>query len=113
MVNPVLRRVAGRLPDFALLTYVGRKSARRYTTPINVFEHDGTYVFALTYGHDVQWLKNVLAAGSCEIRTRGRNVRLVDPELFEDPSRRFVSAPARFILRLTNVTEFVRMRAAG
>jgi hypothetical protein len=33
----------------------------------------------------VQWVKNVLAGGSCSIETRGRVVELVEPELITDP----------------------------
>ena len=65
----------------------------------------------LTYGSDAEWVKNVLAAGGCGIRTRGRDVRLTHPEVIVDPSRSLVPAPIRFIGRLGNVTEFVRMRA--
>lgn len=113
VINRVIRPVAGRLPGFAILTYVGRTSGRRYSIPINVFERDGWYVFALTYGSDVQWLKNVLAAGGCEMRTRGHDIQLIDPEVFEDPGRRLMPMPARLILRINGVTTFVRMRLPG
>lgn len=98
------------MPGFAILTDVGRRSGRSYSIPINVFERGGAYVFALTYGSDVQWLKNVEASGGCVMRTRGRDVRLGPPERFEDPTRRVVPIPARWILRLDRVTEFVRMQ---
>jgi deazaflavin-dependent oxidoreductase (nitroreductase family) len=110
--NPVARLFAGWLPGFAILTYRGRKSGRTYRTPINVFRHGDEYVFALTYGSDVQWVKNVIAAGGCEIRVRGRDVRLVDPEVFVDPTRRLMPLPVRLILALDRVDEFLRMRRA-
>ena len=62
-VNPVVRPVARRLPTFGVLTYRGRKTGRTYHTPINAFRRGDDYVFFLTYGSDVQWVKNVLAAG--------------------------------------------------
>jgi deazaflavin-dependent oxidoreductase (nitroreductase family) len=111
VVNPVTRLIAGRLPWFGILSYTGRRSGRRYRTPINVFPQGDVYVFALTYGSDVQWVKNVRAAGGCEIRTRGRDIRLVDPELFVDPTRHLMPLPVRVILRLNRVNEFLRMRA--
>ena len=74
IVNPVTRRFAGWLPGFGLLTHVGRTSGRAYTTPINVFRRGRHHLFALTYGSDVQWVKNVLAAGGCTLRTRGADV---------------------------------------
>src|SRR4026209_1765460 len=80
--NPFARRFAGWLPGFGILTYRGRKSGKTYRTPLNVFRRGDGYVFALTYGSDIDWVKNVLASSQAELRTRGRDVRLVEPELF-------------------------------
>jgi deazaflavin-dependent oxidoreductase (nitroreductase family) len=109
--NPIARRFAGHLPGFAILVYVGRTSGRTYRTPINVFKHDDDYVFALTYGADVQWVKNVVAAGGCDMETRGRTIRLTDPRLIVDPAGRLMPVPVRLFLRLMGVTEFLLMRA--
>jgi deazaflavin-dependent oxidoreductase (nitroreductase family) len=111
--NPVSRRFAGHLPGFAILVYVGRRSGGTYRTPINVFRHGDDYVFALTYGSDVQWVKNVMAAGGCELVTMGMTVRLTDPRLFEDPKQRLMPLPVRLFLRLMRVTEFLSMRPAA
>lgn len=70
-------------------------------------------MIALTYGADSQWVRNVLAAGGCEIETRGRRIRLVEPEIIHDPRRRFVSAPVRAILGALRVSDFMRLREAG
>lgn len=112
IVNPVTRRFAGHLPGFAILGYAGRRTGRTYRTPMNAFRNGDEYVFALTYGSDVQWVKNVLAAGGCEILTMDRTVRLVDPRLFVDPKQRLMPLPVRLFLRLMRVTEFVTMRPA-
>jgi deazaflavin-dependent oxidoreductase (nitroreductase family) len=109
-INPVTRRFAGHLPGFAILVYRGRRSGRVYRTPMNVFHHGADYVFALTYGSDVQWVKNVLAAGGCELEMRGGTVRLTDPRLFVDPRQRLMPLPVRFFLRVMGVTEFLSMR---
>jgi len=110
--NPLARRFAGWLPWFGILSYPGRTSGKTYRTPLNVFRHGDTYVVALTYGSDVDWVKNVIAAGGADLRTRGRDVRLVEPELFTDPSRRLMPLPVRIVLRLDAVNEFLRMRIA-
>ena len=108
--NPLARPFAGRLPWFGILTYVGRSTGKSYRTPISVFRHGEMVVFALTYGPNTQWVRNVLAAGSCGLRTGGRDLRLVEPELIHDPSRRLMPLPVRMFLRLDNVAEFLRMR---
>lgn len=102
---------AGWMPTFAILTHVGRTSGTTYRTPINVFRRGDHYVFALTYGSDVQWLKNIMAAGECMMRTRGRDVHLVEPELIVDAELRLMPWPVRIVGRLNRVTEFLRMRA--
>jgi deazaflavin-dependent oxidoreductase (nitroreductase family) len=111
--NRASRRVAGRLPGFGILLYRGRTSGKPYRTPINVFRQRDDYILALTYGSDVQWVKNVLAAGGCELIAGGRTVRLVDPEVFVDPDRRLMPRPFRFFLRLMRVSDFMRLRIAG
>lgn len=111
-VNPLTRLVAGWLPMFGILGYRGRTSGREYHTPMNVFRQGDEFVFALTYGADVQWVKNILAAGECGLRTMGRELKLVDPRLYSDPARRDMPFPARQFLGLLRVTEFLRLRIA-
>jgi deazaflavin-dependent oxidoreductase (nitroreductase family) len=111
-VNPVTRLVAGRLPLFAILHQRGRRTGRLYHTPMNVFRSGEAYVFALTYGSHVDWVQNVLAAGGCDMTTRGRRVTLVEPELIVDPDRRLVPQPVRAFLGLLRVTRFLRMQRA-
>jgi deazaflavin-dependent oxidoreductase (nitroreductase family) len=113
-INPITRPVATRLPTFAILTHRGRKSGHAYRTPINVFRRGDDYFFFLTYGSDVQWVKNVLAAGSCSIKTRGRVVELVEPELITDPELRPAPPHVRFVeRRIAGVTQYLRMRATS
>jgi len=109
--NPLARRFAGWMPGFAILTHVGRKSGQTYRTPINVFRRGDHYLFALTYGSNVQWLKNIFAAGSVEMRTRGRDIHLVEPELIVDPDLKLMPRFLRLPGKLNRVTEILRMRA--
>lgn len=104
--------VAGWAPGFAIVQHVGRETGRDYETPINVFHQGDVFVFALTYGGG-SWVENVLAAGGCSIRTRGRTVRLTEPERYTDPARKDVPAPVRWILGMLDVNEFLSLRAAG
>lgn len=112
LFNPISRHFARWLPGFGLIGYRGRRSGRAYRTPMNVFRRGEDYVFALTYGPDVQWVKNVLAAGEADLHIRRRHLRLVDPVLFADPSRHLVPFPVRFFLGVMGVNWFLRMRIA-
>jgi deazaflavin-dependent oxidoreductase (nitroreductase family) len=111
-LNRVTRRIAPWLPGFGVVEHRGRRSGRRYRTPVNVFATEGGYRFALTYGPDTDWVKNVLAAGGCELRTRGRTIRLVAPRLYHDERRQGIRPLERQILRLLGVADFLSLRVA-
>lgn len=113
VLNRFTRLFVKWLPTFAIIRYRGRRSGKRYRTPMNVFRHGDAYVFALTYGSDVQWVKNVMAAGEAELEIRTRVIHLTDPEMFVDPTRHLMPLPVRLILGLMRVSEFLRMRRAG
>jgi deazaflavin-dependent oxidoreductase (nitroreductase family) len=113
-LNPVMRPVVRKLPGFGVVTHTGRKSGRLYRTPVNAFRRGDTYFFFLTYGSDAQWVKNVLAAGSCSLETRSRVVELVGPEVITDPGLRPAPLLVRFLeRRIAGVTQYLRMRAAS
>ena len=113
-VDPVLRPIAGKLPSFGIVEHRGRSTGRLYRTPVNVFRRGETFLFFLTYGSDVQWVKNVLAEGGCTIETRGRTVKLVEPALITDPELAPAPTVARFVERhLAGATQYLRMRAAS
>lgn len=109
-LNRVVRLVAGQLPGFALVRHRGRRSGREYTTPVNAFRIGNGYRFALTYGSDSDWVRNVLAAGGCEVIVRGRTVRLVDPRLETDRSARWAPAPVAAVLRRIGADTYLQCR---
>jgi deazaflavin-dependent oxidoreductase (nitroreductase family) len=107
VTNPILGHAAKRLPGFAIVIHVGRRSGREYRTPVNLFRSGDSYVIALTYGADAQWVRNVLAAGGCRVLTRGREITLTGPRIVRDPRRGLVLAPVRPILAAIGVDEFM------
>jgi len=108
-LNRVTRHIAPGAPGLGVVVHRGRRSGRCYETPVNVFPAEDGYVFALTYGPDTDWARNVLAAGGCELRTRGRTVRLVSPRLFRDETRQAVRPFERRVLRALNVVDFLAL----
>ena len=83
--NRITSLFAGWLPGFGILTHVGRKSGKVYRTPINVFPVPNGFIIALTYSSQCEWVKNVLAAGGCELKTRGKKYQLSAPQVVRDP----------------------------
>jgi deazaflavin-dependent oxidoreductase (nitroreductase family) len=110
--NPIFRRIAAWVPGFGILEYVGRKSGRRYRIPVMRFRRGSGFVFCLVYGPDVEWVKNVKAAGGAEVRIRRRTTRLTDPEVVVDPTRRLVPRYARPLMRFLRVKAFLTVQAA-
>ncbi len=108
--NTVLGRIAPWMPGFAMVHHPGRKSGRAFQTPVNAFRRGDGYVFALTYGSGSDWVKNTLAAGEMDLKTRRRTVHLVDPQLTVDPTRSQMPPPVRVVLRLIRVDEFLSLR---
>ncbi len=64
---------------FSILYHVGRKSGKHYSVPIIIEPKDDGFVIALTYGREVDWLKNVLHAGVCKILYKNQVYNLVNP----------------------------------
>jgi deazaflavin-dependent oxidoreductase (nitroreductase family) len=92
----------------------GRRSGRTYQTPVNTFPTENGYIIALTYGAGkTDWVKNVQAAGGCELRTRGRVLQLDSPRVYRDAARRGIRAPHRQVLRLIGVADFLSLKIVG
>lgn len=104
-VNPVLRHLAG-IGAFVELEHVGRRSGVRHRTPLMAFRHGDEMTIALTYGPDVQWLKNVRAAGGGRMHWRRRLLELGPPRLLtgrEGADR--MPEPLRTVVRATGIWE--------
>lgn len=109
-LNKGTRALAPWLPGLGVLVHRGRRSGKAYRTPINVFPRPGgRYVLALTYGADTDWVRNVIAAGGCELLTRGAHIELTAPRLFHDESRREIRVLERTILGLLHVYDFLEL----
>jgi deazaflavin-dependent oxidoreductase (nitroreductase family) len=107
--NQITSLFAGWLPGFGILTHVGRKSGKVYRTPINVFRASNGFVIALTYSSQSEWVKNVVAAGGCELKTRGKKYQLASPNVVHDPTRRRFPTPVRLVLRIVGADEYMEL----
>jgi deazaflavin-dependent oxidoreductase (nitroreductase family) len=107
-LNRVTTRAArSRWGPFSLVRHVGRRSGRSYETPVILAEVPQGFVAELTYGPDVDWYKNVVAAGGCTVVRHGREyaVHAVLPYPPEQ-GRAAYPPPARAVLRLLDRREF-------
>ncbi|PSL05972.1 deazaflavin-dependent oxidoreductase (nitroreductase family) [Haloactinopolyspora alba] len=110
--NRIVGGVIWRLPGFGQLCHRGRVSGQEYRTPVKVFRRDEQYVLSLPYGTDSDWVKNVVAAGGCELRTSRRRVRLTAPELYATAEEPAVPAAVRAILNRLNAVDYLALKVA-
>lgn len=101
VTNPAARRITPWLPNLGTLKHVGRKSGKRYRTPLLVFAtHDG-YAILIGYGPQTDWVKNVLAGGPTVLHKRGRPIELVNPRVVsKDEAADLVLPRSRLFYRL-------------
>lgn len=110
VTNPILGPIVVWIPGFCILSHQGRRTGRVYSIPMNVFRAEGGYVFALTYGSDTDWVKNVMAAGGCTIRQGRREIALERPVVLPtEQGRTHIPLPVRSIFALINVSEFLHL----
>jgi deazaflavin-dependent oxidoreductase (nitroreductase family) len=111
--NKAAVHVAPVLPGFGVVSHRGRRSGRPYRTPVSVFVQPERLVLALTYGTGSDWVRNVLAAGGCDVRTRGRDLHLTNPRVVHDESRAGIRPLERTILGWLRVADFLVLDRVG
>jgi len=88
--------------------HIGRRSGRTYETPVNVFRREGGFVFALTYGR-ADWVQNVMAAGSAQLRSRRKVHQIVNPTIIAAPRHPDLPFIPRTVLTWIDVDEELRV----
>ncbi len=73
--NRILGRVAWLVPPLALVRHVGRRSGRDYASPVIGFGNADGFVIPMTYGRDVDWARNLMAAQRATVVQGGRTWR--------------------------------------
>jgi len=111
ITNQILSPFASRLPGFAIVTNVGRRSGKVYRTPVNVFRRSEGFLIALTYGKESGWVKNVLVAGSCELETRRVSYQCTVPIVIHDRARKRFPLLVRIVLGFINANDFLQIES--
>ena len=107
VTNRVANPFARRLPGFAVLRHTGRRTGATYETPLNAWRENDRIVIALTYGEDVDWLKNARASGSSVLVMRGEEIAVGRPGVVWDhPDTTVVPGVVRRVLQVIDVDRF-------
>ncbi len=113
VTNRVLRGLAHlSFGPFALVRHVGRRSGNPYETVIMVWRTTEGFVIALTYGPNVDWYRNLQAAGGGTVFWHRRTYAVGKPE----PIAASTALPAfpllfRLILGRSGLQDFVSIKA--
>ncbi|BAX92924.1 nitroreductase/quinone reductase family protein [Mycobacterium shigaense] len=107
--NDMTRKSAGsRRSPFALLTHVGRRSARTYHTALGAQAYGDGFLLPLGYGSQTDWYRNVMGTGTCALAWKGQTYQLERPELLSG-SEALQAWPLRqrITLRLAGIHDFL------
>jgi deazaflavin-dependent oxidoreductase (nitroreductase family) len=98
---------------WAVLRHRGRRSGKEYSTPVAARRTADGFVISLAFGDQVDWLRNIQAAGECVIGWKGRDYRELDPEVvgWEQAKSAFTPVQQLF-LRVARIKAFVQVRDA-
>jgi len=106
--NPIMGTFAWVLPPLAVVHHVGRKSGRRYRTPVVAFRGSTGFVIPMTYGRDVDWARNLVRARGGELQQMGRSFKLGDPRVVDfEAAEPELPSIVRRILRAANFPGYV------
>ena len=112
VTNRVLRGLTrlSRGP-FAVVRHVGRRSGKPYETVIMVWPTAEGFIMALTYGPDVDWYRNLLAAGGGTVFWHKQTYPIGKPEPIE-ASKALPAFPTPFrqILGRVGAHDFVQVK---
>jgi deazaflavin-dependent oxidoreductase (nitroreductase family) len=114
VLNPAMLHLAGRKHFYAgVVRHTGRRSGKRYATPAVVDRVTDGFILPLPYGTQVDWLRNLIAAGRATVTVDGRTYDVFEPEIIDAAaalpqlSERRRRALARF-----GIDKFVKVRLA-
>lgn len=115
VTNPVMVRFfSGRSAHAALLHHVGRRSGKAYLTPLTAHRSEDTIIVPLPYGTEVDWLRNLQAAGQGVVELEDRSFTIDELEVV--PADRVMPLLPPFVarlFRLHDTKQALRLHVAG
>jgi deazaflavin-dependent oxidoreductase (nitroreductase family) len=116
VTSPLTMPLAGKRwnPIFAVIEHRGRRSGRRYLTPVAARRVPGGFIISLAFGAQVDWYRNLQASGHATIHWRGAEYPVAAPERIEvGVAMQSFNPVQRFALRLGGVDGYIRVADAG
>lgn len=83
-LNPTTLKTAGQKGNaYSVVHHVGRCSGTVYATPVSAAQISDGFVIPLPYGKNVDWCRNILAAGQGSLTYDGTCYKVDLPEVIE------------------------------
>jgi len=74
--NRLFLLFSGWIPPFAIVNHQGRYSGNSYRIPIMTIPTKDGFVFALTYGRNVDWIKNLISSNKGSLEYQGEVIEI-------------------------------------
>jgi deazaflavin-dependent oxidoreductase (nitroreductase family) len=99
------------LPLYGVIFHRGRRSASQFRTPVVVRPTPDGFIVPMPWGESTDWYRNVLAAGECTVRWKGRDYAMYQPALV-DPETALAafSGLQRAGVRRLGIAHFLRLQ---
>ena len=109
LAMPIAR--AGLIPVWGVVGHTGRRSGRRFDTPIALVPTRDGFVIPLPWGEKTDWCRNVVAARGGIVRWHGRDFAVRDPEVIDRAAAAQAFPPVlRALLPRLGISRFLRVR---
>lgn len=114
LFNPLVLVLAGTpfLPLYGVIEHHGRRTGKAFRTPVVVRPTGDGFIVPMPWGERTDWYRNVRAAGECVIRWKGRDYRLVQPEVIDasNAARTSFGAFERAMMTRLGISHCLRLR---
>ena len=110
--NPLVMGIAesGVIPVWAVIVHTGRRSGRRYRTPIAIRPTADGFVIPLPFGK-TDWCRNAMAGSDTVVRWKGHDYPVGAAELIARAAGEAAfPLPLRKALGLLRITQFLAVR---
>ncbi|MDH5372499.1 MAG: hypothetical protein OEX97_06110 [Acidimicrobiia bacterium] len=113
LINPLMLPFSGRSGLSAIVHHVGRRSGTAYATPVIAHRSHQDVIIPLPYGTEVDWLRNLLAAGEAVVDLEGRSLRVDEPAVADiDDVIGLLPSPMVRTVRFNGARDAVRLHVS-
>ena len=113
VLNPVMLRFSGQSGPSAIVHHVGRRSGTPYASPVMAHQAHDDVIIPLPYGADVDWFRNLRAAGQAVVVLEGRSLAVDKPAAVDiDDVIGLLPAPMARTVRLNGAREAARLHVS-